>query len=84
MKPGAEVICRELGESAVLIHLGTNEIFELNSTGYRIWQMIREGADRDAMAARLVEDFDVEEATARGEIERLTRELAARGLIVTD
>lgn len=82
MKPSAEVICRELGSAAVLVHLCTNEIFELNATGYRIWQMIAEGIDRGAMQARLEREFTVDSDTLDREIGNLLKELSSRRLIV--
>ena len=84
MKPSTEVICRELGDAAVLIHLRTNEIFELNPTGYRIWQMVGSGIARDAMADQLAREFDVGTEHVRREIEHLLADLSARHLIVDD
>lgn len=82
MKPSTEVICRELGETAVLIHLGTNEIFELNPTGYRVWQLLQEGLDRDSIENRMLQEFTVEQDQLRREIGDLLAGMAARDLIL--
>ena len=82
MKPSPEVICRELGEAAVLIHLGTNQIFELNPTGYRVWQLLQEGLDRAGIEHRLVQEFAVDPDQLRREIGDLLAGMAARDLIL--
>ena len=82
MKPSPEVICRELGEAAVLIHLRTNEIFELNPTGYRIWQLLQEGLDRAGIEGRMQQEFAVGQDQLRREIGDLLTALAAKDLIL--
>jgi hypothetical protein len=82
LKPSTEVICRELGDAAVLIHLGTNEIFELNPTGYRVWQLLHEGLDREAIESRMLQEFTVGHDQLRREIGDLLARLAARDLIL--
>jgi hypothetical protein len=44
----------------VLVDLATNQVFELNGTGYRIWELVAEGLDRDAIGERLAREFEVE------------------------
>lgn len=83
LKPSAEVICRQLGETAVLVHLGTNEIFELNRTGYRVWQLLGEGMDRGAIQLRLAQEFSVDGERLDREVGDLLSQLAARQLIVS-
>ena len=55
--PAPGVVGREMGGAAVLIHLGSNRIFELNPTGARIWSLVCEGHDRGAIAQRLRAEF---------------------------
>lgn len=82
MKPSAEVICRQLGDTAVLVHLGTNEIFELNRTGYRVWQLLSEGLDREGIQLRLAQEFSVDGDRMDREVGDLLSQLSARKLIV--
>ena len=82
MKPSAEVICRQLGDTAVLVHLGTNEIFELNRTGYRVWQLLTEGLDRAAIQLRLAQEFSVGGDQLDREVGDLLSQLSARKLLV--
>jgi hypothetical protein len=79
-KPSAQVLYRQLDESAVLIHLETNQIYELNATGRRIWELVQEGLDRDAIADRIQQEFAVGGEQLR-EIDDLLAALLAKQLI---
>jgi len=58
LRPGRDVIARNLGESAVLIHLNTNNIYELNATGARIWELVSNGATRQHIVDVLAQEFE--------------------------
>ena len=81
MRPKSDVLCRRVGETAVLVDLTTNQIFELNRTGYRIWELLEEGVDRDGIGPRLQEEFVVEPQMVEQEIEELLTALQAQQLI---
>ena len=61
--------------------MGTNQIYDLNRTGYRVWQLLQEGSDTDAISDRLREEFDVDQSVASNELDALLRQLSAEGLI---
>jgi hypothetical protein len=52
-----------------------------NPSGTVLWQALAAGATQDALVQRLVAEFDVDEATARGDVDRFVAELDARGLL---
>ena len=76
------VVAQPLGTGTVLIHLETNQIYELNRTGRRIWELIAAGLDRAAICARMEEEFDVSPEQAEREIGQLLTLLQAEQLIV--
>jgi hypothetical protein len=78
-----DVVYRALGDSAVLVHLQTNRIFELNDTGRVIWERLAAGASIEAVVATLASDFDVDAVTARVETARLITELGREGLLAS-
>ena len=80
-RPAPDVVSRALGEFGVLVHLKTHDIFQLNETGARIWQLVATGTTVDGMVATLVEEFDIDTATATHETLGLLAELFERGLI---
>jgi len=81
LRPSPDVVSRSVGSAAVLIHLGTNRIFELNETGSRIWSLLEQGLDRDAVCAQIHQEFDAPEADARQAVDDLLAELTREQLI---
>jgi hypothetical protein len=55
----------------VLVHLGTNRIYELNSTAARLWELCTAGCDLAQILAQMDEEFDVQEPQLRAEIEAM-------------
>jgi hypothetical protein len=76
-----DVVSRRLDDEVVLVHLGTNQIYRLNATGARFWELAAEGLDERAIAARLRAEFDVGEEQVRGEIASMVERLASEGLV---
>jgi uncharacterized NAD-dependent epimerase/dehydratase family protein len=72
---------RDVGTAAVLIHLESNRIFELNATGSRIWALLEQGVDRDAICARLQEEFDIPAADVVQAVDDLLADLTRERLI---
>jgi hypothetical protein len=83
MRVSPDVVYRRLGDTAVLVHLGTNEIFELNDSGARLWELLGDGHGLDEAILALVREFEVDEATARRECDDLVTELVGRKLLET-
>ena len=81
-EPGEDVVADLAGDRLVLIHLATNRIFELNRTGARVWELLREGEDEDGMVRRMLEEFDIDEETLRQEIRSVVGRLRAEKLVV--
>jgi hypothetical protein len=65
----------------VLVHLPTNRIFELNETGARIWELLTAGLDADAVAERLVDEFEVDRAVVMADLDSLLDRLSLEGLL---
>jgi hypothetical protein len=56
--PGADVLVRRTGETAVIVDLTTNRIFELNPVGARVWELLASGADEASLLRQLGEEFE--------------------------
>jgi hypothetical protein len=81
--PNPEVIAKRLGQAAVLVHIPTNRIFELNETGTRVWELLGQGLDPHHIVRQLVEEFAVEHDRAAEEVRRLLVQLRTEGLLVS-
>jgi len=75
------VVTRRLGDTLVVVCLSSNQIFELNATGARIWELQAEGRVEEDVVATLVEEFDVSAEAAGNEIAGLRQQLLDAGLI---
>ncbi len=77
-----QVISRRLGPSSVLVNLDSNEIYELNSTGARVVDLLVAGLDDVAVPDQLMSEFDEAAGTVQSEVRRLLKDLQAAGLIL--
>jgi hypothetical protein len=78
----AEALVATLSDGAVLLNLQTKRYFSLNETGTRIWEMVQQTADEEAIVATLLSEYDVNETLARSEVRRILDELIEAQLIV--
>jgi len=81
VRPSPHVVARTIGEQAVLVHLQTNRIYELNATGTRIWQLVEAGADDAEVTQRLSAEFAVSAEVAQRDFKALLSDLEREGLL---
>jgi hypothetical protein len=72
------VAAERVGDALVLIHLETNQIYELNPSAARIFELLRAGADREVIRGELAAEFEVAVASIDTELDRLLAELRER------
>lgn len=75
------VLHQELDAESVLLELTTETYYGLDDVGTRVWQLLNEHGNVDAIVTALLAEYEVGEATLRGDVERLLGELAGAGLI---
>jgi hypothetical protein len=79
-----EVVASRVGHGGVLVHLQTNRIFELNTTGLRIWELVGEGRALEDVEQVLQREFAGEPAHVRADMLELIEALSGEGLITDD
>jgi len=57
--PNPEVVAKRLDEELVIIHLGTDQIYSLNSSAARFWELLESGLGVLEAKEQLVEEFAV-------------------------
>ena len=82
MRAADDVVARRVDDLVVIVHLGTDQVFTLSTTGSRYWELLSSGLDPETIVRTLVSEFDVDAATVRADIDRLVAELTAEGLVV--
>jgi hypothetical protein len=65
----------------VLVHLDTNQIYTLNDTGARFWELLTEGGDRPTIEGALRAEFEVSDEEVAAEVDRLLGDLTRLDLV---
>jgi len=79
--PDPDVAFQRVEGEMVLVHLKTNQIFALNATGARFWELFAEGRPRAEIEAVMLSEFDVESEVLVEEIDSLLVELVRERLV---
>lgn len=80
-RPHPEVLARKVRDEIVLVHMGRNEIFALNRTGARLWELLSEGRTRSAAVEQLRTEFDASVEVVERETDTLIALLEREGLV---
>ena len=86
MKIKHEMILAEVGDEYVAVTVGSDQkefrgIVRLNETGKVIWEGISKGLNAEEIAAQLMEQYEVDEATAARSVDRIIRQLTEAGIV---
>lgn len=76
-----DALATRVGDEIVLVHTGTDQIYVLNRTGARVWELLCEQCDRAEIERRLVQEFEVTAAEVTGQVQDLIGSLAKGRLI---
>ena len=79
--PDSDVVARRVEDEIVLVHLGTSEIFSLNATGSRLWELLQTHDSWGQIEGTLQDEFDVGTEDLRASIGELITRLEAAGLV---
>jgi hypothetical protein len=81
LRPSEDVVFRRVEDEVVLVNMRTNEIFALNATAARLWELLSQGNDRASAEARLLEEFEVSEGELKAEVDAFFGLLEREGLL---
>ena len=76
-----EVISQEVSGETVLLDLESENYFGLDEVGTRIWQLIKETNDLQAIYQTLLAEYDVSEQRLQQDLDTLLAEISGLGLI---
>ena len=80
-RPNPDVVTQVVEGETVLVHLQTNEIYALNATGTRAWDLLAAGMNREAVQEALQSEFDVPSDQLSDEIDALIDKLVEKKLL---
>jgi hypothetical protein len=76
----SKFVAREVADELVIVPLSgnvaqMNELFTLNETARFIWEQTDETASIDTLAVKMTETFDIDEETAKTDIESFLKKM---------
>ena len=78
---GEDVLFQQLQGEVVLLNMASQRYYGLNEVGARMWELLLESGDVNAVTDRLRETYDADPVTLRSDLERLIEELRSAGLL---
>jgi hypothetical protein len=81
LQPAANVHVRRFDDDLVLLHLGAGVYYSLDPVGATIWEALALGHSVEETVGEVLRQYDVDEATARGDVQKLVADLVAAGLL---
>ena len=86
MKIKSDYILKKIAGSYVVVPVRTRAvdfsgIIKLSETGAFLWEILSKGAEKETLLARMLEEYDVDEATASADINRFLQKLQEADLI---
>jgi hypothetical protein len=79
-----DVISQEVSGETVLLDLESEHYFGLDEIGTRIWQLIKETGDLQAIYETLLAEYEVEEDRLHSDLEALLGEISQLGLVTME
>ena len=78
------VLIHTFGADSVVLNLDTEVYYTLNGTGIRMWQVLTTAASIDEAVQTLQQEYEVDEATLRQDVEEFIAKLKDLKMIKVD
>lgn len=75
------MVAQFVGSDLMAVNMSSGRIYELNSTGARLWELLAEGCTRSEAETALLTEFDVDAELLAAEVSRTLHELISEGLL---
>jgi Coenzyme PQQ synthesis protein D (PqqD) len=79
--PAPHVLHQEIEGETVLLNSADGLYYALDAVGTRVWQLLAEEGEPGAVKARMLVEFEVDEATLSVDLHDLLERLRAAGLV---
>ena len=89
MRVEKEFVLREIAGDYIIIPTGStvlefNGLITVNEVGVTLWKMLQEEVTMEQMVSGILEEYDVEEAVAREDIQEFLNTLEKGGILKKD
>jgi hypothetical protein len=65
----------------VALHIQRGQCYGLNAVASDIWRLLAQPVTREEICQTLLKDYDIDQASCRGEVAKLISDLEAEGLV---
>lgn len=79
-----DVISQEVSGETVLLDLESENYYGLDEVGTRIWQLIKETNDLQAIYQTLLAEYEVKEERLQQDLDTLLAEISGLGLVILE
>lgn len=79
--PVPDALFQEMEGETVFLEMDSGEYYGIDDVGTRMWKALTDCGDVEAAVARLLTEFDVEEARLRADLAVLIEQMRAAGLV---
>jgi hypothetical protein len=76
-----DVLAQRMDDQVVLLNLGNDHYYGLDPVGTRMWELLNERGDAEALVPILLSEFATDEATLRRDLAKLVQDLERAGLL---
>ena len=76
-----DVTWRDVDEEMIVLHLPTGKYYTFNNTGHLAWKQLAEGRDTSEITVQIMDKFDVDEETAKRDLDTFIAGLKEHNLI---
>ena len=76
-----DVLFQAVADEAVLLNIDDNHYYGLDDVATRMWQLLVEHGETEAVIQQMLLEYDVDEATLRQDFGQLVTEMEQQGLI---
>jgi len=84
VKPSEDVVWRNLQGESVLLDLKSGVYFGLDAVGTRIWTLLQDHSDLQAVLQEMLSEYEVSEETCARDLMNLVSAMAEKGLVQTE
>lgn len=74
---------RKVGGELVVLDFNSSQYFTIRGSGIFLFELLQENRDREELISALLTRFDVEEDTARRDLDTFLSDLSGAGLLST-
>jgi len=80
----ADLTWQEIDEDIIILDLRASAYLKLNGTGAHLWKELEQGSDVAGLVNSLIGTYEVDPATARGDVDAFLRQLQRADLLVDE